>query len=164
MPYDDEVIYFPHRTSYYTYDTELLKISSFWQVLHIPNDVTPDLNNIDYTAIWSEIKQLVKTDFKNRHSLSSCYRLQRSLLTPVTIVTDTSNSPVTVTIQKILDSYGDGVPQYREMTVEEFKQEHGLTLPNSNIGKVLNELGYKVNVKRLDGKVKRVYNLPIISK
>lgn len=169
MPYDDEVIYFPHRTSYYTYDTELLKISGFWQGLHIPNDkslmTTQELNNVDYTAIWSEVKQLVKTDFDNRHSLSSCYRLNRSLITQTDFNnTDDTDSEVAEVLNKIINSYGDGLPQYREMTVEEFKKEHRLTLPNSNVGKELKQLGYKVNVKRVDGKVKRVYNLPIISK
>jgi hypothetical protein len=169
MPYDDEVIYFPHRTSYYTYDENLLKISGFWQGLHIPNDLslmtTQELDNVDYTAVWSEVKQLVKSDFDNRKSLSSCYRLNRSLITQTEFnTTADTDSEVAKVLNKIIDSYGDGLPQYKEMTVNEFKTEHGLTLPNSNIGKSLKELGYKVNVKRVDGKVKRVYNLPIISK
>ena len=167
MPYDDEVIYFPHRTSYYTYDTELLKISSFWQGLHIPNDkslmTTQELDNVDYTAIWSEVKQLVKTDFDNRHSLSSCYRLNRSLITQTDFNnTADTDSEVAKLLNQIINSYGNGLPQYREMTADEFKKEHGLTLSNIVIGRELVKLGYKAIRRKKNGKEFKKYLLPVM--
>lgn len=77
MPYKDVKIQFPHRTSYYSTDTDLLDISDFWQLLTIPEDIDLDeVMKIDYVKVWSDVKYYINQDHNFGYNNSNCFKIE----------------------------------------------------------------------------------------
>lgn len=173
MPYKDTKIQFPHRTSYYSSDTELLQISDFWQLLTIPNDIDVDaILNIDYQNVWNDIIADIHNDFNQGYNVSNCFKIlhtdySKKPKADKANTTLPNDSAVATIINNIINSYPEGQEvKYAYTTIEDFKAQYTelAELKNVYIGKQLHQMNYTITRKKINGDTKRAYYLPVMFK
>ena len=174
LPYARAALRYPRRCCFCgtTNDAEFLLDSTGnrrFAVIPLPDDLQikcEDIRRFDFLQLWAQINELVEQDIKNGESFSSCFRLDRETLKAAEARNAERTKPLPAEME-ILDILGDSDGAnykvvYEEMTLSEFKEINGSlkTFSVVQISAVLKKLGYSQSIKKVDGRTKRLYELP----
>ena len=169
-PYGKASLHYPRMTSFVgtVNDTEFL-IDQTGNRRFVTIPLTPDLV-IDYNTqikpfnalqLWSQIYHIVNNEDK-----SSCFRLDENEKRYLEKRNATFVKPMKAECE-VLDILEQEQTQqqgfictFKEMTVLQFIQKHGLKYDASVVGKVLKKYGYESKKKKINGMPTRVLTLP----
>lgn len=171
-PYGKASLHYPRMTSFVgTVNEDEFLIDQTGNRRFVPISLPLDLV-IDYETqikpfnalqLWAQVYALVNSQEKDK---ASCFRLTESEKKHL----EKRNSAFVKPMKgecEVLDILEEQqraeqgyICTFKEMTVHEFIQMHNLRYDARTIGRVLKKYGYESKLKRADGTVARVINLP----
>lgn len=171
-PYGKASLHYPRMTSFVgTVNDEEFLIDQTGNRRFVPIPLPADLV-IDYETqikpfnalqLWAQVYQLVNSQGREK---ASCFRLTESEKKHLEKRNSAFIKPMKGECE-VLDILEEQqtpeqgyVCTFKEMTVLEFIQLHNLRYDARTIGRVLKKYGYESKLKRADGTVARVINLP----
>ena len=169
-PYGKASLHYPRMTSFVgTVNDEQFLIDQTGNRRFVTIPLAPDLV-IDYNTqikpfdalqLWAQIYHIVENEDK-----SSCFRLSEDEKRYLEKRNSTFVKPMKGECEVLDILEEQQTPQqgyiciFKEMTITEFIQKHGLKYDSNIVGKVLKKYGYESKVKKENGKATRFIKLP----
>lgn len=119
--------------------------------------------------LWAQIKVMVENDLQNGLTYANCFRLTQDESEQLSERNNSYTKPMKgfIEVRDILEDIENDVPKgyvlrYHIISATGFKDRYDVlrNFSSNQIGQVLQKLGYKQEIRKVDRKTVRGYNLP----
>lgn len=119
--------------------------------------------------LWAQIKSMVDNDLQHGLTYANCFRLTQDESEHLSERNNSYTKPMKgfIEVQDILEDLENDVPngyvlRYHLISATGFKDGYDVlrNFSSNQIGQVLQKLGYKQEIQKINGKTVRGYNLP----